>query len=142
MTEDTAFSFYLSRSDCPPSEITSLNEKQNCQLPPFLTESLTGKEASETLKESFKRRIILNPFTDEDLRTKLLSEPENLEESFILSMAAEAFKTISVKRALKQLQDHTKATIDWPSIESQTYDEMIDSFAKGNQDVINKLTSI
>jgi hypothetical protein len=139
MAEDSAFSFYLSRSDCPSSSISLLD---GSELPHFLKKSLNRRETSESLNESLKRRILLNPFTDECLRTELFNNTECLQESFVLSMAAEAFKTISVRRATKQVQDHTKSFIDWSAIETLVADEIISDFSGGNQDLLNKLKNV
>ncbi len=140
MTEGAHFAFYLARSDCPTLEFPVLADRN--ELPLFIKESLTRKEASDSFDNSFKRRIILNPFTDEELRSKLLSSTECLEEPFMHSLAAEAFKTISVKRAVKKVQEHTSDFLDWSNIEAQAANALIVEFTKGNEDLINKLKSV
>ncbi len=57
------------------------------------------------------------------------------------SLAAEAFKTISVKRAVKKVQEHTSDFLDWSNIDAQAANELIAEFAKGNEELTNELKS-
>lgn len=145
--EDPFFSLYLSRSDCPPSEIATATEGKVPQPSSLITSSLSARETSDMaagrLEDAFRRRIILNPFTEESRRAQLLSAHEQLEDdSFILSVAAEAFKSHAVRRGLKRVQEETRSFLDWDRIEAQANEEQISEFAGGIELILNKLKSI
>lgn len=140
--------FYLSGSDNVNELGENAIELDGLSASALINNSLSVREQHEPLEDSIKRRMILNPFTNEELRTKLLRDPKTTEDAFMASLAAEAFKTRHIIEALDKLKEATKNTLDWTSIEADCMSNQLEKFRKSIPDnskaaeIINKIASI
>lgn len=135
---------YLSGSD-NVNEIGEASTEEHSSV--LINNSLSLRERNEPLEDSIKRRIILNPFTEEEVRNRLILSSD---ESFMSSLAAEAFKTRHIKHSLDRLKEATKSILDWNSLESHCLSNHLETFKKlipptaatQATEIMNKISSI
>lgn len=134
--ENNSFTLYLSASDSPiPFSDLNLNEPTSQRLKEALNleNNILEDFNEKTMLSIIKRRLVLNPFYQEEARNDLFSEykrPDSMED--VKDLCRDSFMDNSIMNTIKNIKGCTGAFIDWENIQQNASNEIIFEFIQSH----------
>ena len=132
---ENLFNTYISTTDLPISfeseESSNISPKAYSKI--LYSEDTLEQALNEGLRPIIEKKLALNPFLDEDLRSEIFElKSKSSTKDFFSEICRESYFQRNIQSTLKLISIKTDSLMDWKRIKSEAIANIYSEFSKNN----------